>query len=70
MHLSMLEPPLTYIMGVLYDGLAMCAHRSYYASTRFLLSRGPFTISFVLTIPLILGDYTRPQTKISAPTLL
>ena len=59
MHLPILEPSFIYIMSVLYGGLAMCAHRSYYASTWFLLLKGPFNICFVLTIPKILGDYNR-----------
>ena len=49
--LPMMEPPLTCLChGGLQDGLAMCAYRSYYASTFILLYQGTILCIYIYTI--------------------
>lgn len=53
---------------VIYGGLAMCAHKPCYLSTRFIFILGPFNLGVVSTKPFILGLHNRSQTEIGAPT--
>jgi hypothetical protein len=52
----MLELPLTYLcFGMVYGGLAMCAHRSCYVSTYYVNFYEHLTYSFVSIVPLNLS---------------